>query len=434
MQTVSQLQKGELIGAISVKISENLTEFPVELFELEDTLEYLDLSSNKLSNLPDDFYRFKNLRIFFASDNLFTTYPEVLGRCDALDIVGFKSNNIKVIPASALNLNLRWLILTGNKIEALPPSIGNCKRMQKLMLAGNQLTSLPETLANCSNLSLLRIAANRITELPEWLLGLPKLAWLAFSGNHINQDFTFADAQELNFEQFNLKELLGEGASGTIYKAERSNGEAIKNVAIKIFKGNVTSDGYPDDEMNAYIAAGGHPALVGLLGKVNFSKEKKRGLVMNLIPEDFFNLGAPPSLESCTRDIFNTGIGLSKLQVLKVANSMASVAQQLHARGIIHGDLYAHNILINENGETLFGDFGAASFYDKNNAVVSFYLEKIEVKAYGYLLDDLLSICVGEESPPLVELAKLRDLCLSSQHAKRPGFDEIVESLAVLSD
>ncbi|AZI25231.1 protein kinase [Pedobacter sp. G11] len=434
MQTVSQLKKGELKGAVSVKISENLTEFPVELFELADTLEYLDLSSNKLSNLPDDFYRFKSLRIFFASDNLFTTYPEVLGRCDALDIVGFKSNNIKVIPASALNLNLRWLILTGNKIEALPPSIGNCKRMQKLMLAGNQLASLPETLANCSNLSLLRIAANRITELPEWLLGLPNLAWLAFSGNHIKQDFTFADAQELNFEQFNLKELLGEGASGTIYKAERSNGEAITNVAIKIFKGNVTSDGYPDDEMNAYIAAGSHPVLVGLLGKVNFSKEKKRGLVMNLIPEDFFNLGAPPSLESCTRDIFNTGIGLSKLQVLKVANSMASVAQQLHARGIIHGDLYAHNILINENGDTLFGDFGAASFYNKNNAVVSFYLEKIEVKAYGYLLDDLLSICVEEENPSLVELARLRDLCLLPQHAERPGFDEIVEKLTALSD
>lgn len=432
MNTVSQLKQGELKGAISVKLSENLTEFPVELFELVETLEYLDLSSNRLTSLPVDFYRFKKLRIFFASDNLFDTFPEVLGRCESLDTVGFKANKIEVIPEDALHANLRWLILTNNKLIALPESIGSCKRLQKLMLAGNQLALLPDALNQCKQLSLLRISANRLTQLPDWIFTLPNLAWLAFAGNDFKNDFVYADAEELSVDELIIKDLLGEGASGTIYEAQRLSDGTSTNVAVKVFKGEVTSDGYPDDEMNAYIAAGSHPALVGLLGRVNLLKEKKRGLVMDLIPKNFFNLGCPPSLESCTRDVFNDEVSLSKIQVLKVARSMASVSKHLHARGLIHGDLYAHNILINEAGEALFGDFGAASFYDKKNAALAFYLERIEVKAYGYLLDDLLTICMDEEKSFISKLEALRDECLLLALSVRPGFDEIVKKLEAL--
>ena len=432
MQTLLQLLSGELKGATSVKISENLDYFPEQLFELADTLEYLDLSSNKLNVLPHDFDCLKKLKVFFASDNLFTTYPEVLGRCGALEIVGFKSNNIEVIPESALHPNVRWLILTNNKLEALPQTIGNCKRMQKLMLAGNQLTFLPKTLANCNNLSLLRIAANRLTELPEWLLVLPNLAWLAFSGNDFKQEFIYADAQELNAEHFNLSEILGEGASGTIYKAERLNDGEITHVAVKIFKGNVTSDGYPEDEMRAYIAAGQHEAIVGLLGKINIIEEQKRGLVMELIPGNFYNLGRPPSLQSCTRDVFDDYSKLSLAQVFRIATSMASVGLHLHSRGLIHGDLYAHNILVDENGKTLFGDFGAASCYDINNERTAFLIERIEVKAYGYLLDDLISICNQNNDNALIKLKELSETCLSVDQHIRPGFKEIVEGLSQL--
>lgn len=420
MQTLEQLRNGELKGVFSLRISEGLKDFPREIFELADTLECLDLSGNQLSALPHDFGRLTKLKILFCSDNLFTVLPEVLADIAGLDIVGFKSNRIEFVPPKALNPHIRWLILTNNKLQMLPPAIGNCSRLQKLMLAGNNIIYLPQELQLCRNLALIRVAANELPFLPRWLYAMPSLAWIAFSGNKFGRGGAGLLVPRIGLEELEFKDQLGAGASGTIYKA--FNKVTNTDVAVKIFKGTVTSDGFPDDEMNAYIAAGSHSGLVRLLGKVEAPTDNIRGLVMELIPSSFYNLGGPPSFESCTRDVFPAELSLNDVQVLKVVLTIASLCEHLHDRGIIHGDLYAHNILIDDSGDVLFGDFGAASFYDMKNIEQAFYLERIEVKAFGYLIDDLLSRC---QHNSLQEMRSLRDSCLSQDINLRPSFKAI---------
>ena len=430
MQTLLKLQSGELKGSVSLKLSENLNHFPEEIFELADTLEVLDLSFNKLSALPADFGRLKKLRIFFCSENHFTVLPAVLADCPLLDIVGFKSNQIEVVPRAALNTNLRWLILTNNNIAALPGEIGLCQRMEKLMLAGNRLVTLPEELSQCKDLALLRIAANKLHELPGWIASMPKLAWIAFSGNNFSKTPAVEKLSAINWHDLEISHVLGEGASGIISKANHSISDEIQEVAVKIFKGDVTSDGLPEDEMMAYIAAGFHPGLVNLIGQIVLHPEDKKGLVMELIPHHFYNLGHPPSLESCTRDVFSTGLSLTESQILSIAKTIASLAAQLHEAGIMHGDLYAHNTLIDDEGSTLFGDFGAASFYNQLDAELVFALERIEVRAYGYLLDDLLSLYRQPVAGKRLEgISTLRNACLVPDTLKRPGFLDLVNEL-----
>ncbi|MBC7552940.1 MAG: protein kinase, partial [Taibaiella sp.] len=302
MQTLMQLRSGALRGAVSLKLSEGLTRFPEEIFDLADTLEVLDLSRNELSELPADFGRLKKLRILFCSDNLFTVLPVVLADCPVLDMVGFKANRIATVPPVSLNRNLRWLILTNNNITALPATIGRCHRMQKLALAGNQISELSAELSNCHNLALLRISANRLTHLPGWLLTMPRLAWLAFSGNLFNTAPAAAALPSIPWQQLEIGNVLGEGASGIIYKAIMRGATENRIVAVKIFKGAVTSDGLPEDEMNAFIAAGRHPGLVQLTGELTGHPEGNKGIVMELISEGFHNLGMPPSFASCSRD------------------------------------------------------------------------------------------------------------------------------------
>ena len=58
-------------------------------------------------------------------------------------------------------------------------------------------------------------------------------------------------------------------ASASIAQVHRAR--LIENgqeVAVKVFKGEVTSDGFPEDEMNACITAGNHEHLVKLIGKI----------------------------------------------------------------------------------------------------------------------------------------------------------------------
>lgn len=143
MHTLEQLRAGELCGARHLKLCENLTEFPSEILSLKETLEVLDLTGNQLSALPDELAGFSKLRIIFCSENRFTELPEVLGRCPALTMVGFKANQIATVSAKALPAGLRWLILTDNAIEQLPDELGQCDALQKLMLAGNRLRELP---------------------------------------------------------------------------------------------------------------------------------------------------------------------------------------------------------------------------------------------------------------------------------------------------
>ncbi len=49
MHTLEQLRSGALSGARHLKLSENLTSFPMEILSLKDSLEVLDLTGNQLS-------------------------------------------------------------------------------------------------------------------------------------------------------------------------------------------------------------------------------------------------------------------------------------------------------------------------------------------------------------------------------------------------
>ena len=434
MHTLAQLRAGELSGITRLDLSCGLTEFPNEIFQLADTLEVLNLSGNALSSLPDDLHRLTRLRVLFCSDNQFSELPACLGQCTALTMVGFKANRIVNVPGAALPPQLRWLILTDNRIESLPSELGERRALQKLMLAGNRLQTLPDSLRHCHRLELLRIAANQLSELPQWLLTLPSLTWLAYAGNPLE---TEADAAALeatpliDWSALRLEQQLGEGASGVISKAvwQRDDGTA-QAVAVKLYKGEMTSDGSPLHEMNACITAGLHPNLIRVEGRISGHPDQQQGLVMQLIDPSFGNLAGLPSLDSCSRDVYAEDCRFSADVALRVAKGIASAAEHLHRQGITHGDLYGHNILLNDRGDCLLGDFGAASFHATGDDVQTRALQRLEVRAFGVLLGELLErVDSGLSTERRAQLQALERRCCQADVLGRPGFSEVIEVL-----
>jgi Protein kinase domain/Leucine rich repeat len=435
MQPLEQLRAGALAGTRRLTLRAELSELPPEIFELADTLEVLDLSGNALSALPDDLPRLRRLRILFCSNNRFTELPAVLGRCEQLEMVGFKANQIRHVPAEALPAPLRWLILTDNQIEALPDTLGRCSRLQKLALAGNRLQSLPASMAACSRLELLRISANQLRELPAWLTALPRLSWLAYAGNPFCEALEQAALTQTPmpitpWPSLSLEARLGEGASGVIHRATNDRGEAV---AVKIFKGELTSDGLPRSEMAASMRAGVHPSLIPVLGRVADHPAQAMALVMQLIAPQFRNLAGPPSLASCTRDVYAEDTRFEPGALLSLACGIASAMGQLHRRGITHGDLYAHNILHDGQGQAYLGDFGAASFFSATDTAAAEALQRVEARAFGCLLEELIG---GSPSlPPALSdaLSALVAACLQEAPECRPLFDDIERTLQSLA-
>lgn len=427
-------------SATRFNLKAGLKEFPREIFALADTLEILDISGNQFSSLPDDFACLHKLKVLFCSDNLFTALPEVLGRCENLSMVGFRNNQIREVSAASLPPNLRWLILTGNLIEELPAELGRRPLLQKLMVAGNRLKILPAEMVACKKLELLRIAANQFEALPAWLLALPRLSWLSYSGNPFCADrearaLKDAPVALVLWDGLTLQQKLGEGASGVIHQASTRDG---KEVAVKLFKGELTSDGLPYSEMAACMRAGPHLNLITVQGKIHAHPEGAEGLVMSLVGSHYRNLAGPPSIESCTRDVYAPEMRFSWSQALRIALDMASVAEQLHTNGIMHGDFYGHNILVNDEGHALLGDFGAACFVPEEDIASARGLELLEVRAFGCLLEELLervdvtadshqSIDSGSSTQKQMEI--LRDRCLDAEVSQRPRFLEIVSQL-----
>ena len=446
MNAAAQIRAAKLAGSQRLNLSCGLKEFPVEIFDLADSLEILDLSGNDLSSLPDDFARLHKLRILFCSDNQFTQLPAVLGQCPQLSMVGFKANKIRSVPAAALGKSLRWLILTDNQISALPAELGQCTQLQKLMLAGNRLQALPQELAACTQLELLRIAANRFAVLPDWLFSLPRLSWLAYADNpycELIEAKALAQnpIESIHWQHLDMQHQLGEGASGVIHQAKWQHAPQKKmDVAVKLFKGALTSDGLPHSEKAACLSAGLHPNLIAVHGKINNHPEETKGLIMSLIAPRFRNLAGPPSLDSCTRDIYAAETRFTLNTALRIAHGVASAAQHLHAMGIMHGDLYAHNILYNEEGDCLLGDFGAASFIPPQDQARTLALQRIEVRAFGCLLEELLERCevgcelAGAAQDSLKALTAMQANCAQDNSTARPLFNEILRILVGLQE
>lgn len=436
MFTLAQLKNGELKGLTRLRLSEGLRAFPKEIFDLADTLEILDLSDNQLDALPKDLPRLKHLRVIFCSNNRFTELPSVLGQCQNLTMVGFKANQISHVPPDALPAKLRWLILTDNCIEELPPNLSHSYDLQKLMLAGNQLKDLPRQLHLCKHLELIRCSSNQLQEFPEVLMQLPRLSWLAFADNPFCLSSSHTSIQDKSLAIYDwsvvkVGGLIGQGASGLVFQAQLPRHFNHAPLAIKVFKASMTSDGSPDTEMQSILCAGRHANLIPVLGQVNHHPEGLKVLLMQQLSSEFHALAGPPSLRSCTRDEYADGSILELEQVQMYAKGLAKVLQHLHQRRVMHGDVYAHNLLVHYNGECFLSDFGAASFYHDLPNAIGLKLESMELKAFGILLQECLAIVRQQyrEVASYFYLQALSKKCFNPLEEGEFSFQELCDNL-----
>lgn len=364
--------------------------FPEEVLSIADDVEVLDMSFGSMTELPDSFAGMYNLKVVFFSYNDFEEVPEILGKCTKLVMIGAKSCKISKISPRALPVGLQALVLTDNCLEALPASIGNLTNLKKITLTGNQLHSLPREILACQNLELIRIAANRFSILPDWLMELPQLAWYTDAGNPGSQGSS-TDKDEypsVSWSDITVGEKLGESFKNIVYEGWLN--DSHQEVAVKMYGGEITADGNSLDDIHASIVAGSHQNIIASIGKLEHAPDNKLGLVMKRIPKEFKTLANPPTLVTLTRDVYSKDQTFSLSFIVAALQGIAGAIQHLHGQGVMHGDIYAHNILVNNSGRPFLGDFGASSIY---NPMLSKKRELVDVRAFTHLMGELLSRC-----------------------------------------
>ncbi|MBO0592504.1 leucine-rich repeat domain-containing protein [Cellulophaga sp. E16_2] len=159
-----------------------------EALQTPERIEYLDLSSKNLTEVPRGIGALTHLKTLDLSNNQLTTLPEEIGQLIHLEKLILNKNNLTRIPESILNLKeLKDLRLDKNQISTLPKKIDKLAKLEKLTLRDNRLSVLPKSFYNLLNLKELDLTSNTITQISKDISKLQSLTVLQLQFNPLKE-------------------------------------------------------------------------------------------------------------------------------------------------------------------------------------------------------------------------------------------------------
>lgn len=129
-----------------------------EALQNPDSVYRLDLSKQKLSEIPAGVFELKNLIQLKANKNRITEIPAEIEKLRLLQEISFNNNKIRRIPPQIGKLkNLRYIHMNRNLIEEVPDEIGQLFNLEELHLWDNEIGVISDDIRFCSSLRMLEL-------------------------------------------------------------------------------------------------------------------------------------------------------------------------------------------------------------------------------------------------------------------------------------
>ncbi|XP_056673735.1 leucine-rich repeat and calponin homology domain-containing protein 4 isoform X1 [Monodelphis domestica] len=181
------LEEAVATGTLNLS-NRRLKQFPrgtASGYDLSDITQ-ADLSRNRFPEVPEAACQLMSLEGLSLYHNCLRCLNPALGNLTALTYLNLSRNQLLSLPPYICQLPLRVLIVSNNKLGALPPDIGALGSLRQLDVSSNELQSLPLQLGNLHSLRDLNVRRNQLSTLPDELGDLP-LVRLDFSCNHVSR-------------------------------------------------------------------------------------------------------------------------------------------------------------------------------------------------------------------------------------------------------
>ncbi|KMZ68185.1 Receptor-like kinase [Zostera marina] len=432
-----------------------------QLGELKN-LQYLELYSNNITGeIPSDLGNLTNLVSLDLYLNSFTgQIPDTLGKLTKLRFLRLNNNSLTdQIPNSLTEITaLQVLDLSNNNLSGEVPSTGSFSLFTPISFANNPLLCGPATKNPCpgappfsppppflptptilnpgNSASSTGAIAGGVAACAALFIAAPALVFAWWRRRKPQEHFFDVPAEEdpevhlgqlkrfslrelqVASDSFNNKNILGRGGFGKVYKGRLADGSLV---AVKRLKEERTPGGELQFQTEVeMISMAVHRNLLRLRGFCMTPTER-------LLVYPYMANG---SVASCLRERTPSEPPLDWPTRKRISLGSARGLSYLHDHcdpKIIHRDVKAANILLDEEFEAVVGDFGLAKLMDYKDTHVTTavrgtighiapeYLstgkssEKTDVFGYGIMLLELIT---GQRAFDLARLANDDDVML----------------------
>ncbi|TND05549.1 MAG: hypothetical protein FD123_3629 [Bacteroidetes bacterium] len=181
----------KLVNVQAIRLGENGFKTLPAVFTGLPSLIYFSSKNNALDSLPRDFSLLRELRYVELVGTDFDTFPKpltFLGRLKSLQIQNNKADTMHMISdIRFFAASLEELIMYKTKIDTLPKSFGDLKKLKTCYMIDCGITSLPATIGNLTALETLVLDNNGLTALPKEIGRMKNLGYLSLQNNKLTQ-------------------------------------------------------------------------------------------------------------------------------------------------------------------------------------------------------------------------------------------------------